>query len=55
MRRTVLVLIGLALLIRPLPLPAELKAVMLVVAGVALCFALARLLLRHVPGLSRVL
>jgi hypothetical protein len=36
-------------------MPAELKAVVLVVAGVALSFAVARLLLRHVPGLSRVL
>lgn len=49
------VLVGLAVLIRPLPMPAELKAVVLVVAGVALSFAVARLLLRHVPGLSRVL
>jgi hypothetical protein len=48
-------LIGLAFALRPLPLPAEVKALLLAVASVALSFALAWLLISRVPGLRRVL
>lgn len=47
-------LLGLAVLMRGLPLPAEAKALVLAVGGVVGSFALAALV-RRVPGLSRVL
>jgi fucose 4-O-acetylase-like acetyltransferase len=48
------VLIGLALALRPVPMVAELKALIVAVAGVVTSFALAWLLIR-VPGVDRVL
>jgi hypothetical protein len=48
-------LIGLAFALRPVPLPAELKALVLAVAAVVSSFALAWLLISRVPGLKRVL
>jgi hypothetical protein len=49
------VLIGLAVALRPLPLPAELKALVLVSGSVAGSYALAWLLLSRVPGVRRIL
>lgn len=49
------VLIGLAFALRPVPLPAELKALALAVAAVVVSFGLARLLIERVPGMRRVL
>jgi hypothetical protein len=49
------VLIGLALALRPLDLPAEVKAVLVAAGGVVASFGLAHLALRWIPGLSRVL
>ena len=49
------VLIGLAVVLRPLPLPAEAKALVVAAAGVVCSFGLAWLLIRRVPGLARVL
>jgi hypothetical protein len=49
------VLIGLAFVLRAVPLPAELKAVALAVAAVVVSFWLARLLIERVPGMHRVL
>lgn len=49
------VLIGLALLVRPVDVPAEVKALALVVGGVVASFALAHLLVTRVPALRRVL
>jgi glucan biosynthesis protein C len=49
------VLIGLAVALRPLPLIAEAKAVLVAAAGVAGSFALAWLLIRRVPAVARVL
>jgi hypothetical protein len=51
----VLFLIGLAFALRPVGLPAEAKAVLLASGSVTGSFALAWLLIRHVPGVSRVL
>ncbi|MEI8412881.1 MULTISPECIES: acyltransferase family protein [unclassified Kribbella] len=51
----VVVLIGLAVALRPVPAPAELKALVVASAGIAGSFALAWLLIRWVPGLHRVL
>jgi hypothetical protein len=48
-------LIGLAFALRPVPLPAELKALVLAVASVVASFAIAWLLISRVPGLRRVL
>lgn len=48
------ILIGLALLLRPIGVPAELKALVLVVTGVAGSFAAAHLLVTRVPVLARV-
>lgn len=48
-------LIGLAFALRPVPLPAELKALVLAVASVVASFAVAWLLISSVPGLKRVL
>jgi heme/copper-type cytochrome/quinol oxidase subunit 4 len=49
------VLIGIAVMLRPLPLPAEAKAVLVAGGGVMCAFALARLLIRRVPLAARVL
>jgi hypothetical protein len=49
------VLIGIAVLLRPVPVPAEVKALVVVAGGIAASFALAWLMLRHLPGLRRVL
>ncbi|MET9312772.1 acyltransferase [Kribbella sp. NPDC003505] len=53
LQQVVLVLLAIAL--RPVPLPAELKALAVATGGVILCFALAWLLITRIPGLSRVL
>ena len=50
-----LVLIGLAIALRPLPLPAEVKALIVAAGGVVGSFALAWLLISRVPGVRRVL
>ncbi|GAB3250774.1 acyltransferase family protein [Nocardioides dilutus] len=50
-----LVLIGLAVALQPLPLPAEAKALIVAAGGVAGSFALAWLLIKRVPGVGRVL
>lgn len=50
-----LVLIGLAVVLRPLPVPAEVKALLVVAGGVSGSFALARLLIGRVPGVARIL
>ena len=48
-----LVLIGLALLLRPVALPAEIKAIAVAACGVAGSFGAAWLLISRVPGVSR--
>jgi hypothetical protein len=48
-------LIGLAVALRPLPLPAEVKALVVAGGGVAGSFALAWLLISRVPGVGRVM
>lgn len=49
------VLIGIALVLRPLEVAAEVKAVMVAAGGVAGSFALAWLLISRVPALARIL
>lgn len=49
------VVIGLAVLLRPVPALAEVKAVLLAGGGIWGSFALARLLINRVPGAGRVL
>ncbi len=49
------VLIGLALALRPVPVPAGVKAVVVALGGVAGSFALGWLLIKRVPGLAKVL
>lgn len=49
------VLIGLALALRPVDLPAEVKALAVAVGGVVLSYGLAHLLVSRVPGAARVL
>jgi hypothetical protein len=49
------VLLGLAIALRPLPLPAEVKALLVAVGGIVGSFALAWLLISRVPGVRRVL
>lgn len=49
------VLIGLALALRPLPLPAEVKALVVAGCGVAGSFGLGWLLATRVPGVRRIL
>lgn len=48
-------LLGLAAALRPLPLPAEVKAVTVAVLGVIASFGTAWFLIRKVPGVSRIL
>jgi hypothetical protein len=50
-----LVLIGLAVLLRPLPVPGEAKALIVATGGVAGSFAVAWLLIRRVPVVGRIL
>jgi hypothetical protein len=50
-----LVLIGLAVVLRPLPLAAEFKALVVAVGGVTGSFWFARLLISRVPGMARML
>jgi hypothetical protein len=49
------VLVGLALLVRDVPVAAEVKAVVVACGGVAGSFAVGRLVVDRVPGLRRVL
>lgn len=49
------VLIGLAQALRPVDLPAEVKALTVAVGGVVLSYGLAHLLVSRVPGAARVL
>jgi hypothetical protein len=49
------VLIGLAVALRPLPLAAEVKAIVVAAGGVTASFALAGLLIKRIPGISHVL
>lgn len=49
------VLIGLALALRPVDLPAEAKALAVAVGGVVLSFGLAHEILNRVPGAARIL
>ncbi len=49
------VLIGLALSLRGIGLPAEVKALLVATGGVSASFALAWLLITRIPGLSKVL
>ena len=49
------VLIGLAVALRPLALPAEVKALVVAIGGVAASFGVAWLLVTRVPGVDRVL
>jgi len=48
-------LLGLAVLLRPVQVPAEVKALIVAAGGVAGSFALAWLLIRRVPGVARIL
>ena len=48
-------LLGLAVALRPLDLPAEVKALLVATGGVTCSFATAWLLISRVPGVSRVL
>ncbi len=50
-----LFLLGFAIALRPVGLPAEIKALVVAIAGVTCSFAAAWLLITRVPGLSRVL
>jgi hypothetical protein len=50
-----IVLIGLAVVLRPIPIVAEVKALIVACGGVAGSFALAWLLISRVPGVARVL
>jgi Acyltransferase family len=50
-----IVLIGLAIAVRPIPVVAEVKALVVACGGVAGSFALAWLLISRVPGIPRVL
>jgi hypothetical protein len=50
-----IVLIGLAVALRPIPLIAEVKALVVACGGVAGSFALAWLLISRIPGIPRVL
>ena len=49
------VLIGLALALRPVPFPVEVKALLVATVGVVASFAVAWLLVERVPGVARIL
>lgn len=49
------VLIGLALALRPVAVPAEVKALLVALGGVVASWALAWLLIHRVPGVARIL
>jgi hypothetical protein len=48
-------LLALAVALRPLPLPAEVKAPVVAIGGIIASFAMAWFLIKKVPGVSRVL
>ena len=48
-------LLGLAVAMRPVPFPAEAKAVLVAAGAVAMSFGASWLLIRRVPGMSRIL
>jgi hypothetical protein len=50
-----LVLLGLAVALRPIGVPAEVKALLVAGGGVAGSFALAWLFISRVPGVARIL
>jgi hypothetical protein len=50
-----LFLLGLAVALRPVPFPAEAKAVLVAAGAVTLSFGASWLLIRRVPGMSRIL
>ena len=50
-----LFLLGLAVAMRPVPFPAEAKAVLVAAGAVAMSFGASWLLIRRVPGMSRIL
>ncbi|HET8662360.1 MAG TPA: acyltransferase [Micromonosporaceae bacterium] len=50
-----LLLLGVALVMRPVPVPAEVKALVVAAGGVAGSFALAWLLISRLPGAARIL
>jgi hypothetical protein len=50
-----MVLFGLAVALRPLPLPAEIKALVVATGGIAAPFALAWLLIRRITAVARIL
>jgi hypothetical protein len=50
-----LVLVGIAVALRPLPVAAEVKALVVATGGIAGSFALAWLLISRIPGVARVL
>jgi hypothetical protein len=50
-----LVLIGLAIASRPLPLPAEVKALIVAGGGIAGSFAISWLLVSRISGVARIL
>lgn len=49
------VLLALAVAVRPLPLPAEVKAPVVAIGGIIASFAAAWFLIKKVPGVSRIL
>ncbi|MEU4294056.1 hypothetical protein AB0E63_38045 [Kribbella sp. NPDC026596] len=50
-----LFLLGFAVVLRPIGLPAEGKALVVAIAGVTCSFAAAWLLISRVPGFARIL
>lgn len=48
-------LLGLAVALRPVPLPAEVKAVLVAVGAIAASFTVAWLLITKIPGVNRIL
>lgn len=49
------VLLGSAIALREVPMPAEFKAILVAAGGIVAAFALAWLLISRVPGVARVL
>ena len=49
------VLLGSAIALRGVPMPAEFKAILVAAGGIVASFALAWLLISRVPGVARVL
>ena len=48
-------LLGIAVVLRPVEVPAEVKATIVAIGGVVLSYAAAWLLISRVPGMHRVL